>query len=143
VAESFVAPPRNRRAPWLIVVFGLVGLVITYGGFSVYRDQHSGTPGTAKVTECQGGTGKYDRGIHCRGTWEVGGDAIFGDGELALGRIEGADKGDVGKTIAVRIHGTDHATVPALGTPIVLWALGVPISLLCLWGLLRWWRRGR
>lgn len=128
------------RPPWLILVFLLVGAAVTYGGFSIYRDQRSGTPGKATVTECEGGRSRYQPGISCRGTWSVGGDAIFGDGELAVGPVEGAGYGDVGKTIDVRIHGTDHATKPALATPIVLWSLGGPICLLSLWGLWRWAR---
>jgi hypothetical protein len=133
---------NRAAAPWLIVVFLVIGLAITYGGVSIYRDQRSGIPGKARVSECSGGT-KYDKAIRCRGTWEVGGDAIFGEGELVIGRVEGADFGDEGKTIDVRIHGTDHATKPGLGTPIILWVLGIPmvgVSLLVLW---KSWRAGR
>ncbi len=132
---------KPRRPPWLILVFLLIGGAVTYGGFSIYSDQRSGTPGKAKVTECEGGS-KYQRGIHCRGTWSVGGEPIFGDGELVVGPVQGAGYGDVGKTIEVRIHGTDHATKPAIATPIVLWSLGGPICLLGLWALWLWARRG-
>lgn len=117
----------------------VVGIAVTYGGFSVYGDQTSGVAGRAKVSECEGG-GRYDRAIRCRGSWLVGGDSVLDGGELALGRIEGAGYDDVGRTVDVRIHGTDHATVPSLVTPIVLWGLGAPLSLLCLFGLWRWWR---
>lgn len=130
----------GRRPLWPVLLPLVAGAVLVYGGYSVFRDQRSGTPGTATVTECQGGNSKYQRGISCRGTWSVGGDAIFGDGELVVGPIEGAGRGDVGKTIAVRIHGTDHATKPALATPIVLWSLGGFIGMLGLWAL---WRRTR
>jgi hypothetical protein len=58
-----------------------------------------------------------------------------------VGRVEGAGYGDVGKTIAVQVHGTDHATKPSLGTPIVLWALGGAVAALALFALLGWWRR--
>ena len=124
-----------RRPPWALVVLLIVGLAVTYGGFSVYGDQHSGVAGTAKVTGCEGRAGKYGNGIHCRGVWTA-------DEDVVVGPVEGADRGDVGKTIDVRIHGSDHATVPSLATPIVLGALGAPITLLCLFGLAASLRRG-
>lgn len=124
-----------RRPPWALVVLLIVGLAVTYGGFSIYGDQHSGVAGTAKVTGCEGRAGKYGNGIHCRGVWTA-------DEDVVVGPVEGADRGDVGKTIDVRIHGSDHATVPSLATPIVLGALGVPITLLCLFGLGASLRRG-
>ena len=126
---------QMRRVPWLLLVILAVGVVIAYGGFSTYQDQHSGTPGTAKVSECTGG-GKYDRAIRCRGTWDHA-------ERLVVGRVEGAGYGDVGKTIEVRIHGSDHATKPALGTSIMLWAIGGGIALLALWGLWAQVRRPR
>ena len=72
-----------------------------------------------------------------RGHWQVEGNAIIG----GIGPIEGADAGDVGKTIDVRIHGTGHATVLDLKTPIVLWALGGIVVLFGLVVLRGWWRR--
>ena len=133
------AAPR-RRLPWLLVVFLLAGGGLVLGGMSVYRDQRSGSAGTAKVTDCEGGR-KYDPGIRCTGTWTVGGPSLLRGGRVAVGRVEGAGYGDVGKTIDVRVHGTDHATKPSIGTPIVLWALGWPIVALALVGFLAWWRR--
>ena len=124
-----------RRPPWLLLVFLAVGLLLIYGGFSTLGDQRSGTPGQAKVTGCEGGS-RYEPGIHCRGTWTTGGSILEG-GHVAAGRVEGAGYGDIGKTIDVRIHGTDHATVPSLGTPILLWALGAAILLLTLLGIWR------
>ena len=125
--------------PWPLLVFLVIGATITFGGFSIYSDQRSGVPGRATVSECEGGR-QYDRGIRCSGSWSVGGDAIFGDGQLSVGPVRGAGYGDVGKTIDVRIH-TDHATKPALATPIVLWSLGAPICLLSLLALVGWARR--
>ncbi len=116
-----------RRIPWFLLVVLVVGLAIMYGGFSTYGDQHSGTPGTAKVTDCTGGR-KYQPSIRCTGTWESG-------ERVVVGRVEGAGYRDVGKTIEVRVHGSDHTTKPALGTSIMFWAIGVPIVLLALWGL--------
>jgi hypothetical protein len=133
---------RERLRPSLLLLILLAaGLGLTYGGFTVYRDQHTGTAGTAKVTGCTGGSGKYDRAVHCRGIWTVGGDPVFGPGRFATGRVEGADYGDIGKTVDVRIHGSDHATVPKLSTAIMWWVLGGSLSLLSLWGLWAVWRK--
>lgn len=123
-----------RKVPWFVLVILAIGLGVVYGGYTVYADAHSGTPGKAKVTGCEGGS-KYQPGVHCRGSWEAGGDAIFGEGELAVGPVKGAGYGDVGKTIDVRIHGTDHASVPSMGTPIMLWAVGGLITLFALFSL--------
>jgi hypothetical protein len=131
-----VSARARRRPPWLLGVFLLIGGGLVAGGFSVLADQRSGTPGTATVRECEGGR-KYQPGIRCTGTWSGEGGAVV------AGRIEGAGYGDVGRTIDVRVHGTDHATKPSLGTPIVLWALGAPIAALALLGLAGWWRDGR
>ena len=128
-----------RRPPWLLPVFLLAGAALVAGGVSVYGDQRSGTAGRAKVTDCEGGR-KYQPGIRCTGTWTVGGPSVLRGGRVVVGRVEGAGYGDVGKTIDVRVHGTDHATKPSLGTPIVLWVLGAPIVLLSLLGLRSWWR---
>ena len=133
-------PPSRRRLPWLLGVFLLIGVALLIGALSIYRDQHSGTSGTAKVTGCEGGR-KYEPGINCTGTWLVGGDSLLHGGRLVVGRVEGAGYDDVGRTIDVRVHGSDHTTKPSLGTPIVLAALGAPIVALALWGLVAWWRR--
>jgi hypothetical protein len=128
-----------RRPPWLLLVFLAFGALLVYGGFSKRSDQTSGTPGQAKVTGCTGGR-KYQPGVHCQGTWITGGSLLDG-GHVAFGRIDGAGYGDIGKTIDVRIHGTDHATKPSLGTSIILWTMGGVISLLALFALGHWWRR--
>jgi hypothetical protein len=130
---------RRRRPPLLLLAVLLFGAAIVVGGVSVYRDQRSGVAGKAKVSECEGGR-KYQPAIRCSGSWTVGGSLLDG-GRVAVGRVEGAGYGDVGKTIDVRIHGTDHATKPSLVTPLVLWGLGGPVVALSLWGLAAWWRR--
>jgi hypothetical protein len=127
-----------RRPPWLILIILAFGLLLAYGGYSTYADQKSGSPGRAKISECTGG-GKYQPGIHCRGTWNTGGSLLDG-GHVNVGDVNGAGYGDVGKTIEVRIHGSDHATKPSLGTPMMLWALSALVLLLALFILRAWWR---
>jgi hypothetical protein len=68
---------------------------------------------------------------------------LLDGGHIAVGRIEGADRGDVGKTIDVRIHGTDHASVPGIGTPIMFWVIGGLIAAFGLVVLRSWWRAPR
>jgi hypothetical protein len=129
----------RRKPPIFLLIVLAVGLLLIYGGYSKYDDQRTGTPGQAKVSGCTGG-GKYQPAIRCQGSWTTGGPLLDG-GHITIGRVEGAGYGDIGKTIDVRIHGTDHATKPSLGTPIMLWAMGGVISLLALVGLGYWWRR--
>jgi hypothetical protein len=50
-----------------------------------------------------------------------------GGGHVVIGYITNADRGDLGKTIDVRIHGADHATTPNLRVSIILALLGVPM----------------
>ncbi|NUT54888.1 MAG: hypothetical protein HOQ03_02740 [Thermoleophilia bacterium] len=129
----------RRRPPWLFVIVLAIGGAVAAGGFVTFSDQRSGTPGQATVKECTGGR-KYEPAIRCTGVWRQG-EGIEDLG-VAVGRIEGAGHGDVGKTIDVRIHGSDHATKPSLGTPLVLWGLGLPFAGLALFGLVGWWRDG-
>ena len=121
----------------LLAIAGFGGLIV-YGGFSKYQDQHSGVPGKAKVSDCtQGYNTRYvHKASTCTGSWVVGGSLVFGNGHVEVGEIDGADSGDEGKTIDVRIHG-DHATVPDLKTPIALWVLGTPVLLFGLYRLFR------
>jgi hypothetical protein len=135
-----VSTAPARRFPLLLVLVLLAGAGLVLGGISVYGDQRSGTAGRAKVDDCEGGH-KYQPGIRCSGTWMVGGASLLRGGRIAVGRIEGAGYGDVGKTIDVRVHGTDHATKPSIGTPILLWAIGSALAALAIWGLVAWWRR--
>jgi hypothetical protein len=138
--EARTVTAAERKFPWLIGVFMLFGLLLIYGGYSTYADRTSGTKGTARVTGCEGGRGKYDRAVRCRGSWVVGGELIGRGGRLVVGPIEGAGYRDVGKELDVRIH-DDHATKPELGTPIMLAVLGLPIVGLCGWGLVNGVRR--
>ena len=123
-----------------LVIAGVIlafGVAMIVGGFSKYADQTSGTAGKAKVSSCT--TAHNTKYIHtpsvCTGSWIVGGDLASGNGQVVVGTIDGADSGDEGKTIDVRIHGTSHATVPDIKTPLVLWILGALVFLGGLWVL--------
>jgi predicted enzyme related to lactoylglutathione lyase len=122
--------------PRIPVVLGLVlllgGAGLAFGAYASYRDQRSGIAGTAKVTSCSGHDGRYASGVHCTGSWVVGGSLLAG-GRVVIGDITNADRGDVGNTIDVRIHGDSHATKPDLGVSIVLGLLGIPMLMLGLY----------
>jgi hypothetical protein len=109
-----------------VILLGGVGL--SFGAYASYRDQHSGTPGKATVTSCTGHDGRYETGLRCTGHWTTGGSLLDG-GQLAMGRVDNANRGDIGKTVAVRIHGTDHATIPKSRVSIILALLGLPMTL--------------
>ena len=132
---------RSRGVLIVALVIFLGGVGLSAGAILTYSDQHSGTPGKATVGDCYGHNGRYASGVHCTGTWLVGGSLGAG-GKVAFGPITGADRGDSGKTLDVRIHGSDHATVPSTRTTVVLAALGGPMVLFGLYLVLVWWRGG-
>ena len=123
-----------------LVLLG-IGALLAYGGFSNYADQHSGVAGKAKVTHCTAAhSAKYVHTVaRCTGSWVIG--DILDGGQVGVGRIEGADPRDEGKTIDVRIHGTDHATVPDLKNAILFWALGAAFLAFGAYVLQYWIRR--
>ena len=108
----------------LVLLLGGVGL--SFGAYASYRDEHSGTPGTARVISCSGHNGRYGTGVVCDGTWVSGGSVLAG-GHVAFGQIKNASRDDIGHTVAVRIHGSDHATIPSSTVWIVLAAIGLPM----------------
>jgi hypothetical protein len=118
-------PPKIAIAVPIVLVLAGIGLSI--GAVLSYNDQHSGEPGKAKVTSCTGKTGRYSTGLHCTGTWISGGSLLEG-GHVVIGEIVNGDRGDVGKTIDVRVHGSDHATKPNLRVSIILALLGGPMA---------------
>ena len=113
----------GRRVPLVLVVVMLVGGAgFLFGAYASSRDQRSGTPGVATVSSCSGHDGRYDTGVRCTGSWVTGGTLLDG-GHVVVGYIANADRGDIGKTIDVRIHGDDHATKPKMRVSIVLAAI--------------------
>ena len=119
-------PPRARRPRLrgrLLVLLGVLvfGGLFLFGGFQTYRDQRDGIPTKAKITSCHAGSGKYG-GAVCSGLWTVG-DPVFGKGTFGFGTVDGATRDDLDKSIDVRVHG-DHAIVPGMRLPIILWSLG-------------------
>ena len=132
----------QTRGPLIIgIVLLLIGAGVCFGAYATYKDGHSGTPGKAKVTSCTGHDSRYDS-LVCDGTWVTGGS--LGDGgEVAYGQIKNATRDDIGHEVDVRIHGSDHATVPSSRLSIILAALGVPMICLGIYMLLLFTRLSR
>jgi len=120
------AAPVNVEA--LRIIYGViavlgVGLLIA-GGFGI-RSRETGPRAKATVTECNyvSGGGKAGTDV-CRGTWVTGGSLVGGNGHVVIGDIEGAESGDINKTLNVRLSG-NHAYTSSLRVPIILLAIGL------------------
>lgn len=130
---------RDRGVLIVTGVILLAGLGLSFGAYSSWSDQHSGVPGKARVAFCSGHNGRNDTGVSCRGTWVTGAGVLHG-GEAVFGPITGADAGDVGHVVDVRVHGSDHATVPALRVSIILALIGAAMLVFGLVLARAWWR---
>jgi hypothetical protein len=109
------------------VVIVLFGIGMSVGAVLSYQDSHSGRPAKVKVSDCTGHSGRYTHNLRCTGAWVTGGSLLDG-GHVVIGTIDGANRGDIGKTIDVRIHG-DRATKPTLRVSIILALFGIPSAL--------------
>ena len=120
-------PARRRavkRGNAVLVVIAALIIAATMIGSGVFLlvQSETGTRAVATVGNCETtGSGKYAR-THCTGTWIVGGSLIEG-GHVIWGKIDGADKRDVGKKIDVTLRG-DTAYARGLALPLLLIALG-------------------
>jgi len=126
------------------VILGVIGLGILAAGVAAViagvtqiDTRLSGEHATAKVSECQTTGTTKSRSVHCTGTWTAGGALVGGDGRVVVGNVEGADDGDVGHTIDVRLSDDgETAYTPSLLTPIVYVAVGIAfLALAVLLGL--------
>jgi hypothetical protein len=104
----------------------LPGLALLGGGIYEVVVQRTGTPATARITECHKVGGRY-RTDSCRGTWVEGGSLVGGKGHVVIGTVDGADGGDVGKTLDVRLSG-GRAYTTSLRIPIILIASGLVLG---------------
>ena len=109
---------QNTRNLIAMLFIHAVALGFVFGGCYLIYWQRTGTTTTATVTSCS----QSRRSVVCRGSW-------FVNGGVKLGLIENANKSDLGKRIDVVALG-DRALVPGLRLPIILFCLGVGISVL-------------
>ena len=131
---------RSKLILTIALVLSLVGLGMIAGAGVSYSDGHTGTPGKVKVADCSGGYGRYASGVHCTGSWVVGG-SLLGNGHVVVGTIDNAGYSDIGKTISVRLHG-DHATKPSTRVPIILAVIGIWMAAAGIYFLVSWRRSG-
>jgi hypothetical protein len=117
----------RRQRVIALVLLSLFTLVMIGGGVFIITVQQRGTPAEATVTECH----RQRRSTTCTGTWVVGGELTEG-GQLRSGTIEGADSGDIGKTLAVRLSG-NRAYTTSLRLPLILIGIGAVAMALAVW----------
>ena len=111
--------PSKRAEFWLIVFFGVSGLLFFAGAAYAWWDEHGGEAGTAHVTRCySSGSFNKNRSVHCDATW------IY-HGRRATGYLENARMNYEGDTLDVRIHGTSHVTKTTYWVPIGLAVFGL------------------
>ena len=127
MTETHREAPRKRAGivgtTFVLVVLLALTAGVLGGGIFLLVQRETGTRAQAHVTSCtSSGSAKY-RKVHCQGSWTVGGSLLDG-GHVVVGTVDGADKGDVGRTIDVTVRG-DTAYSRSLLLPIVLVALGL------------------
>ncbi|HEY4348892.1 MAG TPA: hypothetical protein VGM80_15015 [Gaiellaceae bacterium] len=119
----------------LLGVVAAAALACVGAGIFLIVQRETGVRARAEVTNCVESGGSRNHRTDCTGTWVVGGSLADG-GRVVVGTVEGADSGDVGKTIDVTVSG-DHAYARSLTLPIVLIALGLAFPALAAASLLR------
>jgi hypothetical protein len=127
---------------WLLrgifVLFVLTAVGVMAGGIFLIIQRQTGTRAQATVDECHtvlaGGTHPTDE---CSGTWIVGGSLLAG-GHVVVGDIDGADRGDLGKTLDVTVRG-GTAYTRGLGLPIGLTAGGLVGAVFIGWLTVKTW----
>jgi hypothetical protein len=95
------------------------GLGFVGGGVFEVVVQEVGPPAMARINDCQDLVGKYHPFV-CTGTWTVGGRR----GHVVTGTVDGAERNDVGQTLAVHLAG-DRAYVPTVRIPLILFVFGL------------------
>jgi hypothetical protein len=109
----------------LLVLVLLGGLGMLGGGVFLIVVRETGEPAKATITECHESGGRYHSDV-CSGTWVKGGSLLAG-GHVVIGTVDGADSGDIGKTLDVRLSG-DRAYTRSLRVPIILIAFGLALT---------------
>jgi hypothetical protein len=110
----------------LTLVLG-AGLGMLFGGTFLIVVQQTGEPATARIIECHKSGGRYRSDV-CTGMWVAGG-SLLEDGRMVTGTVDGADSGDLGKTLDVRLSG-DRAYTKSWRVAIILLVLGAGVTAL-------------
>jgi hypothetical protein len=117
-------PMTSRGAvAFAAIAMVVMAMALLWPGIFFLVQRQTGTRTSATVGDCQTtGSGRYES-THCTGTWIVGGSLLDG-GHVVFGTINGANHGDVGKTIDVTLRG-DEAYTRELALPLLLIGLGL------------------
>ncbi len=134
------APRLTFVAKAALAVFVVAEVVMIGAGVFLVVQRETGTRVRATVTGCvQTGAGRT-QATDCTGTWVVGGDLVGGDGRVVVGKVDGATRSDIGKTIDVTLRG-DTAYTRSLKLPLLLIGLGLVVPALILFAVLNARRR--
>ena len=121
---------RGRALYGLIAFFLVGGLLLLAGATYAWVDEHSGTPGKARITHCRSRHVSNRTSVSCDATW------VYNDHTVS-GWVQNAKKYEDGKVISVRIHGADHVTRVTYWVPIGLALMGLFVGGVGVWFLIR------
>ena len=110
-----------------IVLVAVFSLGFIGGGLWLLHAQASGERTTAKVSDCVHRRIGRSTTDYCTGTWVAGGSLLEG-GHVVIGTIDGANSGDIGNRIDVRLSG-GRAYTTSKRLPIILLVLGALFAL--------------
>ena len=106
------------------IVAAIIAAVMIGSGIFLLVQRQTGPRAVATVDNCKTtGSGRWTS-THCTGSWIVGGSSLLDGGHVVVGTIDGADAGNVGKTIDVTLRG-DTAYTRGLTLPLMLIGLGL------------------
>jgi hypothetical protein len=124
-------PPSKGAMAVLSVVAVIIAAVMIGSGIFLLVQRQTGPRASATVGDCVSSGGGRWPTVHCTGSWVVGGSLLEG-GHVVVGTIDGADTGDVGKTLDVTLRG-DTAYTRGLALPLLLIGIGfIPAAALVL-----------
>src|SRR3954454_25252040 len=109
----------------VFAIFFVGGPLLLAGAAWSYLDEHSGTKAKAHVLRCRKSGAGRGSILRCDGTWTR-------DGRRVTGLVYNARRGDVGKTLDVRLHG-NHASKPQVWVTIALAVFGLVILGMGFW----------
>ena len=115
---SSASQPSKRAVYAVVAFFLLAGLGMVVGGAFAWKDEHSGTAGTAHVYKCLHHVSRAAGGPDCYARWTY-------HGRVVTGYVENGKADQLGKDVSVRIHGAGHVTETTYWVPIGLWLMGL------------------
>jgi hypothetical protein len=109
----------------LVSLLLLGGLGMLAGGIYQVSVKETGERATARITACHKSGGRYRSDV-CTGMWVASGSLLAG-GQVVTGTVDGADSGDLGHTLDVRLSGGTAYTT-SLRVPIILIVVGLALT---------------